>query len=149
MRMRHWYLLALVVGSLISIVPAWFVTKLVEYFPKLEPTELVQVSDFLSGDLSVIHVVFALIIILVSPVIEEVFFRGLLWRASSLIFSDKVTWVAISLIFAAVHLSPVHILGLLPFSFFVGWLRLKTGKLLPSILAHVANNTVAFILMTQ
>ena len=149
MRMRYWYLLALIGGSLISLVPAWFITKLVEHFPSLKPQELSQVSDFLSGELSLIHVIFATIIIFVSPVLEEAIFRGLLWRVASLVFSDKVTWIVTSLLFAAVHMDPIHILGLIPFSFFAGWLKLRTGKLLPSILAHIANNAVAFALMVQ
>lgn len=147
--MRYWYLAAIFGGATISIIPAWFITILVQYFPSLEPQELEQVSQFLSGELGLIHLIFACIIIFVSPVLEELVFRGFLWRLVAIVFSARLTWIATSLVFAAVHMNPIHIMGLLPFSFFAGWLKLKTDSLRPSILAHVSNNAVAFALMMQ
>ena len=74
-----------------------------------------------------------MITVLIVPPLEELVFRGWLWKLIGWKLSPYWTWTIVSIIFAVVHMEPVHVLGLLPFSFFVGWLRLKTGKLGPSI----------------
>ena len=59
----------------------------------------------------------------------------------------RFTWFTTSIIFAGIHLEPLHVLGLLPLSFFLGWLRLKDGSIGPSVVAHTTNNAVACLLM--
>ena len=83
------------------------------------------------------------IIMTILPILEEWLFRGFLWRWVSKIFSSKYTLVITSLVFALAHWEPLHVLGLLPLSFFLGWLRMKTDELGPSIVAHMTNNLVA------
>jgi hypothetical protein len=139
--------LALLGGLTISFVPTWLVSLLVNRVPALRPEELEIVSEFMSGGVGILQILFFMIIVFIMPPLEELVFRGWLWKLVSWKMTPYWTWIIISLVFAAIHMEPVHVLGLLPFSFFVGWLRYKTGELGPSIIAHMANNAAACLLM--
>ena len=118
------YRLAAFGGLLISLLPAVIINLIAYYFPSTRPEELSAVSEFLSEGLGFIQLLFFAIIVFIIPPIEEFIFRGVLWKVSE--------WV---------------LLGLLPFSFFVGWLRLKTNRLGPSVVAHTVNNAMGCLLM--
>ena len=116
-------------------------------FPALAPQELEIVSEFFGKGFGPPQMLVFFIVMTILPAVEELFFRGILWRWGLKVFSAKYTLVATSLLFALAHWEPLHVLGLLPLSFFLGWLKMKTGKLGPSIVAHMANNTVACLFM--
>ena len=87
-------------------------------------------------------------IALLAPILEELLFRG----AIQGLLQDtlKSPWKAIvisSLIFGIVHMNPAQI----PFAFLLGmmfgWLYYRTGSLLPGIVGHVLNNSIATINM--
>lgn len=141
------YKTALVGGLTIGLVPAWLVSFIVSVFPSLKPEELETVADFMSGGVGIVQLLFFMIIVFIIPPIEELVFRGWLWKFINWKLSSYWTWIIVSLLFAAVHMEPVHIMGLLPLSFFVGWLRRETNRLGPSVVAHMANNAVACMLM--
>jgi membrane protease YdiL (CAAX protease family) len=50
-----------------------------------------------------------------------------------------------SLAFAAAHTEPAHIILVLPLGLLFGWLRQRTDSLLPSLVAHIANNSLALV----
>ena len=131
--MKWPYLKAMAVGATIGIIPAWLVSFLAEAFPGLKPEELQIVSEFMANGIGPVQILFFLLIVL--------------WKLFEWKLPPFHTWIAVSVLFALVHLEPLHILGLLPFSFFVGWLRYRTNKLGPSIVAHMTNNAVACLLM--
>ena len=79
---------------------------------------------------------------LVAPLAEELLFRGALfgWLRRRL-----PAWPAIlvsAVLFGAVHISPI----LMPAGFILGvglgWLRERTGSILPGLVFHIANNAV-------
>lgn len=83
-------------------------------------------------------------IALLAPVLEELLFRGAI--QGLLQANGQRPWVAIivaSLIFGIVHLNPAQI----PFAFLLGmmfgWLYYRTGSLLPGIVGHILNNSIA------
>ena len=87
-------------------------------------------------------------IALLAPVLEELLFRGAI--QGQLQAAGQKPWTAIivsSLIFGVVHMNPAQI----PFAFLLGmlfgWLYYRTGSLLPGIIGHVLNNSVAAINM--
>ena len=141
------YLAAFVGGATISLLPTWLVAQIVARFPALAPQELEIVSEFFGSGIGIPQIIFFSIIVFLIPPIEEVIFRGGLWKLLEWKLSPYWTWILISVLFAAIHMEPLHILGLLPLSFFLGWLRLKTNELGPSIVAHMMNNLVACVLM--
>jgi len=141
------YKTALLGGLTVGLAPAWIISFIVSVFPSLRPEELGAVAEFMSNGIGATQILFLMITVLIVPPIEELLFRGWLWKLVGWKLSPYWAWVTTSIIFALVHMEPVHVLGLLPFSFFAGWLKLKTGKLGPSVVAHIANNAAACMLM--
>jgi uncharacterized protein len=80
---------------------------------------------------------------LLAPITEELAFRGMLYGWLAGRWSNLVAFVLSSLAFAAAHTEPVHILLVLPLGFWFGFLRWRTGSLVPTIVAHIINNTIA------
>lgn len=80
---------------------------------------------------------------LLAPVAEELVFRGLLYGWLAGRWNNLVAFILSSLAFAAAHTEPLHILMVLPLGFWFGWLRWRTGSLVPTIVAHIINNTIA------
>jgi len=147
--MKNAYLKAFLGGLVIGTTPAFFIALIEPYLsPNFIPEGVKILSDFLKDGIGTQQIVFFLTIALIMPVVEELLFRGLLWKLLAWKLSPKLTWILVSVLFAMVHQIPLRIVCILPFSFFIGWLRLKTGKLGPSILAHMTNNTMVCVLMT-
>lgn len=97
-------------------------------------------------------VVIAVLVCLGSPVIEEFFFRGLLLRSLMGSFKDlgprlaPVVSVGLTaLVFALAHFEALQFLGLAAFGVVLGCLAWRTGRLGPSIVAHMAFNTVTIV----
>ena len=81
-----------------------------------------------------------------APVVEELFYRGLLQRA--LIKRGLPPWLSVLLgaaLFSAMHLEPLQFVGLFLFGAVSGWLALRTRRLGPSIAAHVGFNTTTVV----
>ncbi len=88
-------------------------------------------------------------IALLAPVLEELLFRGAI--QGHLQDAGKKPWVAIvisSFIFGVVHMNPAQIPFASLLGIMFGWLYYRTGSLLPGIIGHVLNNSVAAINMT-
>jgi hypothetical protein len=97
-------------------------------------------------------VVLAVLVCVGSPLVEELFFRGLLLRALLGSFEKlgprlgpAVSIVVTALVFALVHFEALQFLGLAGFGVVLGCLAWRTGRLGPSIVAHMAFNTVTII----
>ena len=89
-----------------------------------------------------------LTIALLAPVLEELLFRGAI--EGRLLQRWTNPWLGIvvsSLIFGIIHMNPAQI----PFAFLIGlmfgWLYYRTGSLLPGIVGHVLNNSIAAVNM--
>ena len=121
------YKLAIIGGIVIALVASVVMANVHSWFPSFDSEGLNAVDQLLAGPPLLVAVLLFTIVI-VSPILEEVFFRKFLWWFSSLMFSQTTTLIVISVLFAAIHGSLFHAIGLLPISFFFGWLRIKTGS---------------------
>ncbi len=92
-------------------------------------------------------IVFVLAVV-AAPIVEEVFFRGMLYTA---LRTKMGVWAAALLsgtIFAALHPTfPGQFLPLLALAMVLALVREKTGSLLPGIVCHAINNTIALLLV--
>ena len=138
------YKLAMLGGIVISVAASTVMAAIQSWFPNFDSEGLEAVDQFLSGPPAFVAILLFLIVI-VSPLMEELIFRKFLWWVSSLMFSPITTLFIISILFAAIHGSLFHAIGLLPISFFFGWLRMKTGSVKHCTVAHVANNAAASV----
>ena len=128
--MKYLYTKAFLGGALISIVPAFIVTLLSNIVPRVQSENLEVVNDIFGVETYGILQYFMLFsIIVLSPVIEEVIFRGALWNFMKKFLKERT------------------VLGLLPVSFLLGWFKYKTGNIKASLICHISNNLVACIIM--
>ncbi len=129
--------LALVLNKACSEIITWFSVT-----PEVQPTiKVLQVSTGLGQRLG-----FAVAAIVIAPVVEEVLFRGILYRTIKQSGRPRVALVATSLLFAAVH---ANLMTFVPLAFFGVVMVLiyeKTGTLLAPIVTHSFFNVVNFCL---
>ncbi len=85
-------------------------------------------------------------VIVGAPIVEEVFFRGLLQGALVQRFGPSWGVAGASVAFGVSHYQPVQLLGLVAFGLVLGVLRLRTGRLGASVVAHMAFNAATFTL---
>lgn len=79
-----------------------------------------------------------------APVLEELLFRGAIQGALMRYFRSP--WVGIvvaSLLFGIIHLNPVQVFYATCLGIGFGWVYYRTGSLLPAILGHIINNSLA------
>jgi membrane protease YdiL (CAAX protease family) len=83
---------------------------------------------------------FLLPVVVVAPVAEEMFFRGLLLRGYLARYSVTTAIWGSAILFALFHLNPWQALIALPLGVAYAWLALRTGSVLPSMLSHAMVN---------
>lgn len=83
---------------------------------------------------------------IVTPIAEELLFRGYILDSIKRMHGDWPAIIGSALLFALVH---VNLFGMAPIimaGVIYGWLRIKTGSLLPSIACHMMWNLMALSL---
>ena len=79
-------------------------------------------------------------VVLLAPLAEELFFRGLVLRGYLGRYSvSKAVWAS-AVLFALFHLNPWQAVVALPLGLGFAWLFLRTGSLVPGILGHATAN---------
>tara|TARA_Y100000590_G_scaffold393131_1_gene471155 strand:- start:1844 stop:2260 length:417 start_codon:yes stop_codon:yes gene_type:complete len=134
-------------APLIGLASSAFITLVSNTF-RIKSESLSEFQNLIT-QISGIEILYAVLIIgVVMPIIEELVFRGLLWKLLKFCrFSDLFVFYATSILFAAAHIDPIHVLGVFPLAIFFGWLRLKTNSVIPGIFAHMSNNLLACALI--
>lgn len=87
------------------------------------------------------------VVVIGAPVVEELFYRGLLQRSLAARFNEGAVLVAVAVIFAAVHFRPIEFPGLFVFGLLLGWAALRTRRLGPAITIHVGFNLTGLLLV--
>lgn len=127
-----------VLAALGAIIPSVWFQELLPELPNLVADDLSDMINHPGGYLA---------IAIAAPVAEEIVFRGAILRA--LLNSFKQPWVAITLsalFFAVGHLNPAQMPHAFLIGLLLGWMYYRTGSILPGILFHLVNNTVAYVL---
>jgi membrane protease YdiL (CAAX protease family) len=81
---------------------------------------------------------FLLSVVLLQPLVEEIYFRGILFVALVRRFSEVVSIAIVTLTFALMH--PGHRLDVLPISIVLGIVRLKTDSVACCFALHASYN---------
>ncbi len=82
-----------------------------------------------------------------APIVEELFFRGLVLRAFSSRFGDGVAILFSALLFALAHFQLLQFPGLLVFGLVAGYVAHRSGRLGPAIFTHVGFNGTAVVVL--
>lgn len=83
---------------------------------------------------------------LLAPVCEELVFRGAVLRA--LLRWTPRHWLAIAisaLLFALIHANPIQMPHAFLVGLLLGWLYYRTDSIVPSIVYHWVNNSIAYV----
>lgn len=142
---RHWIrtrpwvtLIWCVVAALGAIIPSVWIQ---EHMPEL-PNIAEDTFDIIMKDRWGY-----LAVGLLAPLGEEMVFRGAVLR--SLLQWCSKPWVAIAisaLIFAAAHMNPAQLPHAFLIGLLLGWLYYRTDSIVPGMVYHWINNSVAYIM---
>jgi membrane protease YdiL (CAAX protease family) len=84
-------------------------------------------------------------VVVVAPLTEEFFFRGLLLRGFEQRYGGSAAIGLTTVLFSLAHLNPVQLPATLFLGFYLGWLTLRTRSVWPAVIAHAANNLLGFL----
>lgn len=87
-----------------------------------------------------------LLVALGAPVVEELFYRGLLQRPLAARFNDGIVVVGVALVFTVVHFRPIEYPGLFAFGLVLGLTAIRTDRLGMPIMTHVGFNVTGLLL---
>lgn len=82
---------------------------------------------------------------LVIPIVEEIFFRGVVYRWLRDKWGVAVSIVVSGLIFGIAHLEPATVIPVIVMGFVLAWTYEKSNSLWPPILIHMLNNLLGVI----
>ncbi|MBS1118021.1 MAG: Abortive infection protein [Deltaproteobacteria bacterium] len=134
--------LRFVVASVLVGVSAWYVNL-----------RILELLAFPEGDLQGLQnlierysLVAVLVAIALAPAIcEEVLFRGVLARGFATRFRPWVAIVLSAAMFSIYHLKPIQMIPTFTLGLVFGLIALRAGSALPTMLAHLLNNTMALL----
>ena len=135
-----------VIASVGVIVPAMFVQELMPQWPE-SIQEYVNQAEAVAAQLMGTRGGY-FVICLLAPVAEEMVFRGAVLR-QLLEWKPERRWLMIvlsALLFALSHMNPAQFLHPLVIGLLLGWMYERTRSLLPGIVFHWGNNTLAYLL---
>jgi hypothetical protein len=122
---------------------AYFVLA-ITYEALLNPPSDELPREFGADESTALAVLTGLFVIGIAPPVEEFFFRGFLYQA----LRNRVgIWGGAAFsgfLFGAIHFKPEFLVPLAILGSILALLFQKTGSLWPCILAHAANNAIAF-----
>jgi membrane protease YdiL (CAAX protease family) len=118
-------------------------------------------KSFSTASLSSLPIALWLLQLLLSPLLEELLFRGLVLKELLTLLPAYLAIALTSLLFVGVHLPywlshggatramMTNAGGVFVFSVVAGWLFAKTASIWPSAVAHVANNVLSSMLVAS
>ncbi len=129
---------------ILSVAIAQYVNRIV--FGKAVLPEHPIVSQLLEGRIAFVAAV--VLAAIIAPLVEETFFRGFLHTALRGVMGFWGAAATSAAIFAAVHPTmPIGFLPLFVLGLVLAILRESTASLVPAVVCHCVNNTVALVLV--
>ena len=138
-RTRPWFVLCwCVLAALGALIPSVWLQEQMPELPNLAEAEFDMVLKDRWG---------YFVVGLLAPLAEELVFRGAVLRA--LLRWKSNPWVGIvisALLFALIHANPVQMPHAFLVGLLLGWMYYRTDSIVPGVVFHWVNNTVAYVL---
>ncbi|MDQ6615814.1 MAG: CPBP family intramembrane metalloprotease, partial [Actinomycetota bacterium] len=136
------------VGTQLGLIPLLYLP-----FERADPTLHRRLEAPAKADTSAIHggwqiAVLVLFLAVGAPIVEELFFRGLLLRSLSRWFGPLAGIAGSAVVFGLAHFELLQLPALIIFGLILGALAHKTGRLGPAVVAHAAFNAVTVLTLT-
>lgn len=137
----YWYNAPLTLGGLILLTAASIaIEPLLELFPD---TMFDRLNDAIGrGGVTIT------LLVIIAPVFEELFFRGIVLEQTRRRWGAIPAVVVSSIFFGLVHM-PVwpQVVNAVLMGFLLGYLYVICGSLVPVIIVHAANNAIAYLIL--
>jgi membrane protease YdiL (CAAX protease family) len=139
------------VAFLPALLVVIFISNFIGSYFNIEPQTQPLFDLFLEEKRIAILVILTLFVVVIGPIIEEIFFRGFLYPALKKKVSAFSGMLLVSLIFASLHMNVIGFLPIFTLAFVLVYMFEKTGSLVTSIVIHCAHNgmIVLFILLAR
>ena len=138
-RTRPWFVLFwCVLAALGALVPSVWLQEHMPELPNLVEGKFDMIMKDRWG---------YLVVGLLAPLAEEMVFRGAILR--SLLQWRSNPWVGIvisALLFAVIHVNPAQMPHAFLIGLLLGWMYWRTDSIVPGVVYHWVNNTVAYVL---
>jgi membrane protease YdiL (CAAX protease family) len=89
------------------------------------------------------HPVGIVLVAVVGPVLEELVFRGIITRRLLALYRPWTALLLSAAIFAVIHINPAQMPAAFAIGLLFAWLYYRSHSLLPGILMHILNNSLA------
>lgn len=147
-----WKMAALASVAVIVASPTvWFLAYLNMQIPlpealvEIERQQTELIEGFLTSDFNIALALFH--VAMVPAICEEILYRGFVLN---LLRRTKAIWTTIlitGIIFGFYHLRLSQVIPLSVIGIFLGWITIKSGSLIPAMIAHFVNNAFSVILV--
>lgn len=133
--------LGIAAGVAWQFVVVWLIYLPVSWFaPDIFDRVGEQANDYADLAAGWTVIPFAVSAALIAPIVEELYFRGLLTRGFVARWGRAVGVIAPGVIFGVFHFSGLQLPALVAFGIFLSWLATRQGRLGACIVAHMAFN---------
>ena len=129
-----------IIAAVGTIAPSLWLQSVLDFLPDLAGEELL---DFIR------HRWGYLVVCILAPLAEEVIFRGAVLRTMLEHWEGSKRWTAIiisALLFGLAHMNPAQIPHAFLMGVLLGWLYERSRSLIPCVVLHCANNTIAYLM---
>ena len=82
-----------------------------------------------------------------APIVEELYFRGFVFRGYLVTRGPLVAYGVMPLLFGVLHLNLPALLPIVVLAMIFAWVYQRTGSIVPSMVGHALNNTTAFCIL--
>ena len=138
-RTRPWFVLFwCVMAALGALIPSSWLQEQMPELPNVAEQEFDLILKSRMG---------YLVVGLLAPLVEELVFRGAVLKA--LLRWKQNPWVGIAisaLLFALIHMNPAQMPHAFLIGLLLGWMYYRTDSIVPGVVYHWVNNTVAYIM---
>ena len=139
-RTRPWTVLFwCVLAAFGAIIPSTYLQEMMPELPNWAERELELIMNNRFG---------YFVVGLMAPLVEELVFRGAILRA--LLRWKSNPWVGIiisAVMFSAIHMNPAQMPHAFLIGILLGWMYYRTDSIVPGVVYHWVNNTIAYVLM--
>lgn len=138
-RTRPWTVLFwCVLAAFGAIIPSTYIQELMPELPNWVEEEFELILGNRFG---------YFVVGLMAPLVEELVFRGAILRA--LLRWKSNPWIGIvisAIMFSAIHMNPAQMPHAFLIGILLGWMYYRTDSIVPGVVYHWVNNTIAYIL---
>ncbi len=137
------YPLALTLGVAVAVPAAWLLGAIEQRWPPPQPDHGFVALFQLASRPEQLIIAFG--VVLAGPLLEEVLFRGAIFRPLREANAPWKTVLFTAGLFALVHIDPRRMVPIFILGLMLGYLRAASGSLIPPVLLHMGFNAVPFL----